>query len=301
MINYDSVLKKICSVFNEGRFRNIKGQKVSFFEYCKLRDFEREHKGDEDIVVTPILLELLKIFDFRSGVNILQQEIKDGDKPDFRTIETNKFILDAKSTGVDILSSRDEKSAVQQIVRYIESFKGYEYGILFNLKHFEFFERQIEMDTIKIIRLEDRSINLVELIKNFSDNKAEGTHDFENFKWFYDNFKFEKISPEEYVEIIKNRKKEDLIIPDKKLLKTLVYGMIFKIQDNVRRQVMPLVKDMDHHIRMKFELNKIIREINVSEETEKYSIAAEELIKQISYVILLKFILMKPAWRTRIP
>ncbi|TSA32065.1 MAG: hypothetical protein D4R64_16820, partial [Porphyromonadaceae bacterium] len=97
MINYDSILKKIGSVFNEGRFRNNKGQKVSFFEYCKLGDFEREHKGDEDIVVTPILLELLKILDFRSGVNILQQVIKDGDKPDFRTCETNKFILDAKS------------------------------------------------------------------------------------------------------------------------------------------------------------------------------------------------------------
>jgi len=52
MNNYDSVLKKICSVFNEDRFRNSKGQRVSYFEYCLLRDFEREHKGDEDIVVT---------------------------------------------------------------------------------------------------------------------------------------------------------------------------------------------------------------------------------------------------------
>mgnify|MGYP001575681343 CR=1 FL=1 len=93
MNNYESILKKISSVFNEDRFRNNKGQKVSFSEYCILRDFERENKGDEDIVVTPILLEILRHFDFRSGVNILQQVIKDGDKPDFRTLETNKFIL----------------------------------------------------------------------------------------------------------------------------------------------------------------------------------------------------------------
>ncbi|MFA5817595.1 MAG: hypothetical protein WC865_18490, partial [Bacteroidales bacterium] len=293
MINYDSILKKICSVFNEGRFQNNKGQKVSFFEYCKLRDFEREHKGDEDIVVTPILLELLKILDFRSGVNIIQQVIKDGDKPDFITIETNKFILDAKSTGIDITSSRDEKSAVRQIVRYLESFKGYEYGILFNLHRLEFFERQNDKDTIRVNRIEDRSINLVELIKNVSDNKAEGTRDFENFKWYYENFRFEKITPDEYVEIIKNRKKEDLIIPDKKLLKTLVYGLVTKIQDNIRKQVTPMTKDLNHHIQLKYELDKIIREINVSEETDKYSIAAEELVKQISYVILLRFILIR--------
>ncbi|MBI4946548.1 MAG: N-6 DNA methylase [Bacteroidetes bacterium] len=293
MINYDSVLKKICSVFNEDRYRNNKGQRVSYFEYCLLRDFEREHKGDEDIVVTPILLELLKIFEYKSGVNILQQVIKDGDKPDFRTLETNKFILDAKSTGIDIVTRRDDKSAVYQIKRYLESFKGYEYGILFNLLRFEFFERQNEKDLIKVKHLEERSINLIELVKDFSENKAEGTKNFENFKWFYDNFRFEKIKPEEYIELIKNRQKEDLIIPDKKFLKVLVYGFVVKIQNNIRRQVLPLVKDMDHHIQMKCELNKIIREINLSEEDDKYAIAAEELIKQISYVILLRFILIR--------
>ncbi|MCX6252069.1 MAG: N-6 DNA methylase [Bacteroidetes bacterium] len=293
MNSYDSILKKISSVISEGRFRNNKGQKVTYAEYCLLRDFEREYKGDEDIVVTPILLEFLKIFDFKSGVNILQQGIKEGDKPDFRTLETNKFILDAKSTGVDIVYDRDEKSAVQQIKRYLESFKGYEYGILFNLRRFEFFQRQNEKDWIKVKHLEDRSINLVELLKTVAENSAEGTRDFENFKWVYDNFRFRKIKPEEYIELIKNRQKEDLIIPDKKFLNTLVYGLVRKIQDNVRNQVMPMTKDLNHHIQLKYELDKLIREINLSEEEDKYAIAANELVKQISYVILLRFILIR--------
>jgi len=293
MINYDPILKKIISVFKESRFRNSKGQTVSYFEYCLLKDFEREHKGDEDIVVTPILLELLKIFDFRSGVNILQQVIKDGDKPDFRTLETNKFILDAKSTGTDIVTGRDDKSAVQQIKRYLKSFKGYEYGILFNLQRFEFFERQNQKDLIKVKHLEERSINFVELVKDFSENKAEGTRNLENFKWFYENFRFEKIKPEEYIELIKNRKKQDLIIPDKKFLNALVYGLIIKIQDNIRKQVMFMTKNLNHHWRLKSELLKIIREINVSEEEDKYAVAAEELVKQISHIILFRFLLIR--------
>jgi len=293
MNNYDTILNKICSIFNEGRFRSNKGQKVSYSEYCSLKDIERENKGDEDIVVTPILLELLKIFDFRSGVNILQQVIKDGDKPDFRTLETNKFILDAKSTGVDITTRHDDKSATNQIKRYLESFKGYEYGILFNLKCFEFFKRQNEKDSITVKHLVERSINLVELIKNFSENKEARTKNFDNFKWFYDNFKFEKIKPEEYIELIKNRKTEDLIIPDKKFLKALVYGLVLKIQDNIRLQVIPLSKELNHNIQLKYELDKIIREINISEENDKYDIATNELVKQISYVILLRFILIR--------
>ncbi len=293
MVNYDSILKKINTVFHEGRFRNSKGQTVNFSEYCQLKDFEREYKGDEDIVVTPILLEVLKIFDFKSGVNILQQVIKDGDKPDFRTLETNKFILDAKSTGVDIISSRDDKSSVYQINRYLNSFKGYEYGILFNLHRFEFFQRQNEKDVIKVKHLAERSINLVKLLKNVTENKAEGTNDFENFKWLYDNFRYEQIRPEEYVELIKNRQKEDLIIPDKKFLKALVYGLVGKIQENIRKQIIPMIKDLNHHIQLKYELDKLIREINLREEEDKYAIAAEELVKQISYVILLRFVLIR--------
>ena len=293
MNDYNTILKKINSVFNEGRFRNNKSQKVTYHKYCLLRDFERENKGDEDIVVTPILLEFLKTFDFRSGVNILQQGIKDGDKPDFRTLETNKFILDAKSTGVDIITDSGEKSAVGQIKRYLDSFKGFEYGILFNLRRFEFFKRQNEKDIIKVKHLEERSINLVELLNALAENRVEGTKDFENFKWFYDNFKYEKIKPEEYIELIKNRQKEDLIIPDKKFLKTLVYGLVSKIQDNIRNQLLPMAKDLNHHIQLKYELDKIIREINVSEEEDKYRVATEELIKQISYVVLLRFILIR--------
>lgn len=293
MSDFTSILKRIKSVFNEDRFRNIKNQKVSYFEYCRLRDFERENKGDEDIVVTPILLEILKLFDFRSGINILQQDIKDGDKPDFRTLETNKFILDAKSTGVDIITRRDEKSAVIQIERYLKSFKGYEYGILFNLQRFEFFQRYNENDVIKIKHIEERSIKIVDLLKSIDENRAEGSRDFENFKWFFDNFRFEKIKPEEYIELIKNRQKEDLISPDKKFLKQLVYGLVHKIQENIGQQIIPMSKDLNHHIQLKYELDKIIHEINLSDEDDKYIIATEELVKQISYVILLRFILIR--------
>jgi len=293
MADYIAIIKKIKSVLEEDRFRDVNGQRVSYFEYCQLRDYQRENKGDEDIVVTPVLLEILKIFDYISGVNILQQDIKEGDKPDFRTLETNKFILDAKSTGVDINTGKDEKSAVKQIERYLQTFKGFEYGILFNLLKFEFFQRYNENDIIKIKPLEPGSINLVELIKSIDEKRTEGTKDFENFKWFYDNFRFSKIKPEEYVGLIKNRRKEDLIAPDKKFLKQLVYGLVGKIQDNIGKQINPMLKDLNHHIQLKYELDKIIHEIRLKEEEDKYKIAADELVKQISYVILLRFVLIR--------
>lgn len=293
MNDYNVVLKKVNSVLTNDRFISAKDHKVSYADYCKMRDYERKHKGDEDIVVTPILLEILKIFDFKSGISILQQVSQDGDKPDFRTTETNKFILDAKSTGTDIITDRDSKSAVNQIKRYLESFKGYQYGILFNLQRFEFFERRNENDLIRVRHLENRTINLVQLLHDFTGNIHDGTQNYENFKWFHDNFKSEIIKPEEYVELIKNRQKDDLIAPDKKFLKTLVYGLVDKIQENIRRQVLPMSKDLNHHIQLKYELDKLIREINLSEDENKYIIATEELIKQISYVILLRFILIR--------
>ncbi len=293
MNDYSTILKKICSILSEDRFVSAKGQKVSYEDYCKLRDYERKHKGDEDIVVTPILLEILKLFDFKSGINILQQVSQDGDKPDFRTTETNKFILDAKSTGTEIKNESDSKSAVNQIRRYLESFKGYQYGILFNLQRFEFFERRTENDLIRVMHLEDRSINLLKLIQAFTANGHNETTDYVNFKWFYENFKFAEVKPEEYIETIKNRQKDDLIAPDKKFLKKLVYGLADQIQENIRRQIFPMSKDLTHHIQLRYELDKLIREINVSEEEDKYTIAAEELVKQVSYVILLRFILIR--------
>ncbi|MDP1623647.1 MAG: N-6 DNA methylase [Bacteroidales bacterium] len=287
------ILKKVVSILSEDRFVNVKGHKVSYDDYCKLRDYEREHKGDEDIVVTPILLEILKFFDYKSGINILQQVSQDGDKPDFRTTETNKFILDAKSTGTEIKNEGDSKSAVNQIKRYLESFKGYEYGILFNLHRFEFFIRTTENDLIRVRHLADRTINLVKLIHDFSGNIHGGTKDYENFTWFYNNFKFETIQPEEYIELIKNRHKEDLITPDKKFLKKLVYGLVDKIQENIRRQILPMSKDLNHHIQLRYELDKLSREINLSEGENRYLVATEELVKQISYVVLLRFILIR--------
>lgn len=292
-MDYNQILKRIATVLSNDRFVSAKEEKVFFADYCKIPDYQRKHKGDEDIVVTPILIELLSIFNYRSGINILQQASKDGDKPDFRTTETNKFILDAKSTGTDIVSEQGSKSAMSQIKRYLISFKGYQYGILFNLQCFEFYERRNENDVICVHHIRDRSINLVQLLKSFSDNRQFGTKDFENFKWFYDNFRFEDIKPEEYVELIKNRQKEDLIIPDKKFLKVLVYGLVTKIQDNVRNQILPMSKDLNHQIQLRYELDKIIREINYSDEEDKYTIATEELVKQISYVILLRFILIR--------
>jgi adenine-specific DNA-methyltransferase len=293
MGDYTSILVKTCAVLKEERFRNFNSEKVSFSEYCQLKDFQRENKGDEDIVVTPVLIEILKILGYRSGVNILQQDVKDGDKPDFRTIETNKFILDAKSTGVDLTGRRDDKSAFRQIERYLTNFKGYEYGILFNLQRFEFFQRTNIGDSIRMNHLPEKAINLVNLITYLEENKLEGCNDFENFKWFYDQFGFQHIKPEEFVEIIKNRKREDLIIPDKKFLKQLVYGLAIRIQGNIKRQLSPMLNDLDYHIHLKYELDKILQEINPETEEGKYDIAAEELVKQISYVILLRFILIR--------
>jgi|GEM_PF-2469353 len=293
MNDYRAILKTVVSILSEDRFLNVKGQKITYYDYCRLKDYERKHKGDEDIVVTQILLEILKIFNFKSGINIIQQDSRDGDKPDFRTTHTNKFILDVKSTGTDIITDRDSKSAVNQIRRYLESFKGYQYGILFNLQRFEFFERRNERDLIHVRHLEDRSINLIKLIQDYAENIHDETKDYKNFKWFYDNFNFKIIKPGEYVELIKNRQKEDLITPDKKFLKALVYGLVSKIQENIRRQVLPMSKDLSHHIQLKYELDKLIREINVSEDEDKYTIATEELVKQISYVILLRFILIR--------
>jgi len=288
-----AILKKIGAVLKEERFRNVNGEKVSFSEYCLLKDFQRENKGDEDIVVTPVIIEILKALDYRSGVNILQQDVKDGDKPDFRTIETNKFILDAKSTGVDLTNKRDEKSAFRQIGRYLTNFKGYEFGILFNLLRFEFFRRTNIADSIRINHLPEKAINFFNLITCLEEDRLEGCHDYDNFKWFYEQFRFQHIKPEEYIEIIKNRKREDLIIPDKKFLKQLVYGLAIRIQDNIKRQLSPMLNDLDYHIHLKYELDKILQEIKPETEEDKYTIAAEELVKQISYVILLRFILIR--------
>jgi adenine-specific DNA-methyltransferase len=293
MVDYTVILKKIIAVLKEERFRNFNGEKVSFSEYCKLKDYQRENPGDEDIVVTPIVIEILKTLDYRSGVNILQQDVREGDKPDFRTLETNKFILDAKSTGVDLTSRRDDKSAFRQIERYLMNFKGYEYGILFNLQRFEFFQRTNVGDSIRINHLQERAINLVNLITCQEEDRLEGCNDFNNLKWFCDQFRFQHIKPEDYIEIIKNRKKEDLIIPDKKFLKQLVYGLAIRIQDNIKRQLSPMLNDLDYHIHLKYELDKILQEIKAEAEEDKYGIAAEELVKQISYVILLRFILIR--------
>lgn len=293
MNDYIAILKKISTILNEERFRSVNGTKISYAEYCQLKDYQREAKGDEDIVVTPVLIEILKILGYRSGVNILQQDVKDGDKPDFRTTETNRFILDAKSTGVDLTSRREEKSAFRQIERYLTNFKGYEYGILFNLQRFEFFQRINIGDSVRVKHIPERSINLVNLISYLEEGSLESNGNFENFKWFFDQFRFQQITPEEYLEIIKNRKKEDLIIPDKKYLKQLVYGLAIRIQDNVEKQLAPMLTDLAYHIHLKYELDKILQEINPENEDNKYDIAAEELVKQISYVILLRFILIR--------
>jgi adenine-specific DNA-methyltransferase len=293
MKDYVAVLKKINRTLKDERFKNVNGEIVPFADYCLLKEFRREKKGDEHSVVTPVVVEILKAFGYRSGVNILQQDIKDGDKPDFRTTETNKFILDVKSTGVDLVNKRDDKSAYRQIERYLTNFKGYEYGILFNLQKFEFFQRLNVGDAISVNHLSKKTINLTNLISCLDKDKLEGNADFDNFKWFFDNFRYQHITPEQYLEIIKNRKKEDLIIPDKKYLKQLVYGLAIKIQDNVKRQLTPMLDDLDYHIHLKYELKKILQEINSETEENKYAIAAEELVKQISYVILLRFILIR--------
>ena len=153
MNNHSQLLSKIIESLQKDRYRNKSNEKVDFRTYCSLKDNQRKYTGDEDTIVTPILLEILSVFGYNSSLNIIQQVEKKGDKPDFRTLTTNLFILDAKSTNTDITNKgNNTKTPVNQISRYLISFKGYEYGILFNLVQFEFFKRDyLDDGSIKIL------------------------------------------------------------------------------------------------------------------------------------------------------
>jgi len=295
MINYKKILTEILQNLQQDRYKAKNNRKVSFKEYCSLKDYQRYHLGDEDIIVTPVLLSILEILGYRSSINILQQVEEKGDKPDFRTLKTNLFVLDAKSTNSDISHKGNTlKTPYNQISRYLINLKGYNYGILFNLIKFELFNRIYEPDgTIKVVLLKDKTLNLLKLLELFESKEIDGSKDFDNFKWFVDTFLFREISKNEYITLIKERKIEELIVPDKDFLREIVYNLINKIRREVKRQIDDFDVDSDEMLRLNHELQNIAGELNITAGEDVRSIVLEEFIKQASYVVLLKLVLIR--------
>ncbi len=295
MKNYKDILKKIIESLQQDRYKTTNRKKVSYIEYCRLKDNQRQYTGDEDIIVTPVLLNILKILDYESSINLIQQVEKKGDKPDFRTIKTNLFILDAKSTNTDISNrGNSSRTPFNQITRYLTTLKGYEYGILFNLLKFEFFQRIYDEDgLIKVRLLNDRTLNFLKLSDLFNNEELEGSKEYDTFKWFVDTFSYCEISREEYIEIIKNRKVEELIVPDKDFLREIVYGLINKLRREVKRLIDNFDTESDEKLRLKHELKNIANELNIAEDEDAGEIALDEFVKQASYVILLKIVLIR--------
>jgi len=295
MRNYKKILIEIIKILQQDRYKEKNNKKITYEKYCSLRDYQREHTGDEDIIVTPVLLNILEILGYKSSINILQQVEEKGDKPDFRTLKTNLFVLDAKSTNTDITHKGNTlKTPYNQISRYLINFKGYSYGILFNLIKFEFFQRLYQTDgTIKVILLKDKTVDLLKLLNLYKNDEIDGSKYFDNFKWFVDTFSFKEISREDYITIIKDRKNEDLIVPDKNFLREIVYDLINKIRREVKKQIDDFDKDSDELMRLKHELQNIARELNIAADEDFHLIAQEEFIKQASYVVLLKLVLIR--------
>ncbi len=295
MINYKKILEDIFKIVQQDRYRDKNNKRISFKEYCSLKDYQRHHPGDEDIIVTPVLLRILEILDYKSSINILQQVGEKGDKPDFRTLKTNLFVLDAKSTNAIISHKGNSlKSPYNQISRYLINLKGYRYGMLFNLVKFEFFQRIYETDgTIKVEILKDKTLNLLKLLELFERNEIDDSKEFENFKWFVDTFSYREISKDEFITIIKNRKPEELIVPDKDFLREIVYNLINKIRREVKRQINDFDEDSDEMLRLRHELKNIAAELNIAADEDFHSIALDEFIKQASYVVLLKLVLIR--------
>ncbi len=295
MTSYKKILKSILNVIQQDRYKDKNNKRISFKEYCALKEYQRKHAGDEDIIVTPVLLSILEILGYKSSINILQQVEEKGDKPDFRTLKTNLFVLDAKSTNTDISRKGNTlKSPYNQISRYLINLKGYQYGILFNLVKFEFFQRIYEPDgTIKVKLLKDKTLNLLKLLELLERDELDNSTEFDNFKWFVDTFLYREISKDEFISIIKNRKPEELIVPDKDFLREIVYNLINKIRREVKRQIDDFDEDSDEMLRLKHELKNIALELKIADDEDFESIALDEFIKQASYVVLLKLVLIR--------
>lgn len=295
MIDYKKTLTQIIESLYKDRYRNTKNKKVTYKEYCNLKDHQRKYAGDEDIIVTPVLLDILKTLGYESSINILQQVEKKGDKPDFRTIKTNLFVLDAKTTNTNIADKgNNQKTPYNQITRYLTSLKGYEYGILFNLVKFEFFQRKYDDDgTIRVKILQDRTVNFIKLMELYENDEIEGSKEFETFKWFLDTFLFREISKDEYIEILKNRKVEELIVPDNDFLREIIYNLINKIRTEVKSQIDNFEVGSDEKLRLGHELKNITRELKIAEGENEEEIALKEFVNQASYVVLLKIVLIR--------
>ena len=69
MANYPvEILNKIINILKEDRYKDKSKKSVDFPSYARLKDFERYSKGDEDTLVTPIILEILKAIGYKSGI-----------------------------------------------------------------------------------------------------------------------------------------------------------------------------------------------------------------------------------------
>ena len=104
---------------------------------------------------------------------------------------------------------------------------------------------------------------------------------------------YREISKDEFITIIKNRKTEELIVPDKEFLREIVYDLINKIRREVKRQVDDFDEDSDEMIRLNHELQQIAGELNIVSNEENREITTEEFVNQASYVVLLKLVLIR--------
>ncbi|NUM40133.1 MAG: N-6 DNA methylase [Leptospiraceae bacterium] len=287
-------LNSIIRILKEDRFRSKENKPVNFTEYAILTDYNRKYKGDEDSVVTPILLKILDLLGYKSGVNLIQQGTKGGDKPDFRTFRNNLFLLDAKSTGIEIkpISSNTTETSYNQISRYLRSFEGYKYGILYNLVSIEFYLRDYDINGNFVIKHLPKKINFINLYNQFHQDDFSG-EDYENFLWFIENFKYHEIDRSQFTEEIKTRQKEDLIKPDKDLLKATIYNTLSAINVDIKNQVERITKDSYDWEQLHSELQKISFEFKIRNEEDQESILLEEFVKQASYVLLIKLILIR--------
>lgn len=277
----------------EKRFYNRENMPIDFLSYTKLQDYQRKSKGDEDSVVTPILIKILEALGYVTGVNIIQQGAKGGDKPDFRTFTNNLFILDTKSTGIPIsptLSNISETPS-SQIARYLKAFEGYKFGILFNLISFEFYERGFDINGNLVVKhLPERQINIPSIFNNIKQGIFSGK-DYENYLWFFDTFRYREILKSQYIDEIKSRVKEDLIKSDKELLKATIYNSLNAINLDIKNQVEKIMEDSYEWEQLDFEIQKIKLEFKIRNMEDEKKVLQEEFIKQASQLIIMTLII----------
>jgi len=289
----NKIIQNLIKSLNSIEYKDKHGNKYSFEEYLKTKDFFR--KGDEDRYVSPIIRKLFEFLDYTIGKNIIEQELKAGNKPDFKTAHTNLFILDCKSSNVSLFSVEN------QIKQYLEELKGYKYGILFNLRYFEFYKRIYQDKKIIIKHLDDKTIDLIEVYQNKTESNS-----YKNFLWFIENFKYSEISEDKYLDIVKKRQYEDLVQPDQEDLLESIRNLLDKVKIFIRNETERIIKDYEPemkyflhagtlYIQLQEIFKKIESEIKINEDeiNRKDEIILDEFVMQASYVAIIKIILLR--------